>query len=441
MALGARLIKNTAMLTASSLLVRIIGLTFQVWLAGRIGSAGIGLFQLVMSVGMLGNTVAISGIRFAGTRLLSEELGAHRPGGVKRGMHRCLAYSVFFGTAACIILWCVAKPVGFLWIGDARTVLSLKIFACTLPFTAVNAAWSGYFTATGNIWKSAASSLAEEFGRVVLVVVFLSAAPADNITLSCAAIVSGGLAAEIFGFAVRLLLARGSMPRAENTGGASLRLTPRLLGIALPLAASAYARSSLSMLQNLLVPRGFRASGLSADRALADYGVIQGMVMPILFFPSCLLLALAELLVPELTEAQVQGRLEHIRGTTRSLLKKCFLFSAAVAGGLWLFAYPLGTAVYSSTEAGHFIRVFAPLVPVMYLDMVIDGCLKGLGQMLFSMAINILEAFLGVLLVMVILPAYALDGYIAILYFGEMLNFSLSLWRLRQVLQAKTRSA
>ncbi len=439
MALGRRLIRNTAMLTASSLLMRIIGLTFQVWLAGRIGAAGIGLFQLVMSVGMLANTVAISGIRFAGTRLLSEELGAHRPGGVKRGMQRCILYSLFFGVSSCIILWCSAKPLGFLWIGDARTVLSLRIFAFTLPFTALNAAWSGYFTAVGEIWKSALSGIAEELGRTVLVVALLSAAPADNITLSCAAIVSGGLAAEIFGLLVRLALSRRS--KLTDGGAPSPRLTPRLLGLALPLAVSAYARSSLSMLQNLLVPRGFRASGLSADRALADYGVIQGMVMPVLFFPSCLLLALAELLVPELTEAQVQDRLDHIRDLTSSLLKKCLLFSLGIAAVLWIFAHPLGNAIYRSPEAGHFIRVFVPLIPIMYLDMVIDGCLKGLGQMMFSMGINILEALLGVALVILLLPTFALDGYIAVLYIGELLNFALSLGRLRKVLQAKTRSA
>lgn len=440
MALGTRLIRNTAMLTASSLLMRIIGLIFQVWLAGRIGAAGIGLFQLVMSVGMLANTVAISGIRFAGTRLLSEELGAHRPGGVKHGMRRCILYALFFGLSSSVILLCCAKPLGFLWIGDGRTVLSLKIFAFTLPFTALNAAWSGYFTAVGEIWKSAVSGIAEEIGRTILVVAFLSAVPAGNITLSCAAIVSGGLAAEIFGTFVRLALAR-KIRFGEGRQPVSPRLTPRLLGIALPLAVSAYARSSLSMLQNLLVPRGFRASGLSADRALADYGIIQGMVMPIVFFPSCLLLALAELLVPELTEAQVQGRLDHIREMTSALLKKCLLFSLAICALLWAFAYPLGSAIYRNAEAGHFIRIFVPLIPIMYMDMVIDGCLKGLGQMMFSMGINILEALLGVILVISLLPTFALNGYIAVLYIGELLNFALSLGKLCSVLQPKTRSA
>ena len=77
-----RLVLNTILLTGSSILMRCIGMAFQAWLVGRIGAAGIGLYQLVMSVELLCITFAVSGIRFAVTRLVSEEIGRGRPGGV-----------------------------------------------------------------------------------------------------------------------------------------------------------------------------------------------------------------------------------------------------------------------------------------------------------------------------------------------------------------------
>ena len=73
-----RLIVNTALLAGASILMRCIGMVFQAWLAGRIGAAGIGLYQLVMSVELLATTFAISGIRFAATRLVAEEIGLGR---------------------------------------------------------------------------------------------------------------------------------------------------------------------------------------------------------------------------------------------------------------------------------------------------------------------------------------------------------------------------
>ena len=133
-----------------------------------------------------------------------------------------------------------------------------------------------------------------------------------------------------------------------------------------------------------LVPRGLKAAGYSANSALSGYGVIQGMVLPIVFFPSCIMSALAELIVPELTEAQVQNDSRGIKNAVRELLRMSLLFSAAVAAFMFVFADKLGVAVYNSREAGEYIRLLAPLVPIMYTDMTVDGCLKGLGQQVWT---------------------------------------------------------
>ncbi|MEG1404236.1 MAG: hypothetical protein RSC52_01910, partial [Oscillospiraceae bacterium] len=112
-----KLMHDTVFLTGSSLLMRSIGLLFQMWLVSRIGAAGVGLYGLVGSVDFLAATLAISGIRFASTRLISEEIGLGRVGGIGRAMKLCFAYSLFFGFSAFAILYFTAEPIGFLWVG------------------------------------------------------------------------------------------------------------------------------------------------------------------------------------------------------------------------------------------------------------------------------------------------------------------------------------
>ena len=63
------------MLTVVNLLLRFAGTSFHVYLSGRIGAAGIGLLQLVMSVGSLAMVAGIGGIRTATIYLTAEELG------------------------------------------------------------------------------------------------------------------------------------------------------------------------------------------------------------------------------------------------------------------------------------------------------------------------------------------------------------------------------
>lgn len=428
-----RLIMNTALLTGSSLAMSAISMAFQVWLAARIGSAGIGLYQLVLSVAFLCTTFAVSGIRFAATRLVSEELGHERSWSVAAAMRRCFAYSLFFGLCAMAVLFSFAEPIGFLWIGDARTVRSLKLIAFSMPFMSLSSVMSGYFTACGRVWKPTVVHLGEQLITIGFVAFFLTHSPAGDIEKNCAAVMLGNVCGDAISFVCMLLFYLTDRHSVRDYSAQKLKLTSRMLKVALPLAVSAYARSALSTLEHLLVPRGLKAAGFSADRALSGYGVIQGMVLPILSFPACILMALAELIIPELTEAQVRGNEGDISKTVSSLIKKGLGYSSAVALVLFIFADKLGVRIYSSPEAGDYLRLLAPLIPIMYTDMVADGCLKGLGQQLWCMGINLLDALLGVLLVWQVLPVFALKGYICIIYFNECLNFALSIMRLGKV--------
>ena len=119
--------KNAAVLTASSLVMRLLGMVWQIWLAGRLGAVGIGLLGLVMSVGFFFSTAAVSGIRFAVTRLLSEELGRGREGSVGAVIFSAGMYAAFFGAAAAAGLWLLSPVIAGRWIGDMRTAAALRL--------------------------------------------------------------------------------------------------------------------------------------------------------------------------------------------------------------------------------------------------------------------------------------------------------------------------
>lgn len=434
--LKKKLLYNTALLTASSLAMSCIGMAFNVWLAGRIGTAGIGLYELVISVVNLCATFAISGIRFATTRLISEEIGLENTDGIRDMMRRCLGYGAFFGLAAAAVIYFLAEPIGFLWIGDGRTVRSLRLCALSMPCISMCSSLSGYFTACGRVWKSALVHLIEQLVCIASVAFFLSLVSAGDIEKSCTAVIKGHVTADITSFLLMLLAYISDRASHYSECSADGKPMKRILRIAVPLAISAYARSALTTFQHLLVPRGLREAGYSADSALSGYGIIQGMVLPILLFPSCIVGVVSNLIVPELTGSQVQNDTEAIRSTVKRLLGLSIGFSCAVAAFMFIFADKLGIVIYDNREAGHFIRLLAPLVPLMYIDMSVDGCLKGLGQQVWSMGINVLESLVGLLLIRTYLPLYALKAYIGIIYFTELFNFVLSAGRLKRVITA-----
>lgn len=433
--LNSNLARNTALLTASTLVMRLLGLMYQVWLAGRIGGAGIGLFQLVLSAGMLFSTLAVSGIRFATTRLLSEEAGLGRSGSSAAVLRRALLYAGFFGFASGLTLWFAAEPIGFLWVRDARTVRSLALFALSMPAVSFSSVFCGYFTAVGRIWKTAAEQFCEQLGRIALTALFLAHVPGGDLERCCSAVILAGVVIDYLGLLALWLLCRFDQKRHITAAQSCHGLTPRLLHIALPLAAAAYARSALNTFRQLLVPQCLRRSGLSANAALTGYGVIGGMAMPLILFPTAVLTALAELLVPDLTARQMAGNLAALRRRVWRMLGLSLGFSLFFSVFFFVSADWLGWLVYKDRGCALYIRLLAPLLPFLYTDIVTDGCLKGLGQMMSSMAYNIAEAALGLLLVELLVPRWGLAGYMAVLYVCEIFNFTLSLHRLWIVLR------
>ena len=91
---GSSIVRGTLLLTAANLLLRLAGMSFQVYLSGRIGAAGIGLLQLILSVKALSFTVGSAGIRTCAMYLSAEEFGRGRPQGIHAVLAGCFQYSL-----------------------------------------------------------------------------------------------------------------------------------------------------------------------------------------------------------------------------------------------------------------------------------------------------------------------------------------------------------
>jgi len=433
---GRKILTNTLMLTLSSLAMRSIGMVFQVYLTKRIHATGIGLFGLIMSVYTLFTTLAISGIRFAATRLISEELAISPNGKLDKTVRTCLLYSLFFGSLATVLMLIFAEPIGLMWIKDQRSVLSLRVISISLPPLAMSAALSGYFTAVGRVYKSSISQFLEQLTRIVTVVVIYSIFGSDDVETSCAVIMLGGALGDFVSFTLQYTMYLFDRKR-YNAPRSSTKSLERTFRIAFPLALSAYCRTALSTLQQLLVPVGFQKAGYSSEKALADYGIIQGMVLPVITFPSALFYSFSEVIVPILTEAQMNKNQVRINSIVNRTLHLTLIIAFGIAGILFRYSYELGNLFYGINDVGKYIRILSLLMPIMYLDSITDGLLRGLGEHMYNMWVNISDAVISVIFVYTLLPKWAINAYLFIICFTEIFNFFLSIHRLAKISKIK----
>lgn len=437
-----RFAANAAIMGGVSIFMRLISVAFNAYAANTVGAEGMGVYSLITSVYIFAVTLATSGINLAVTRLVSEELAHGNERGAICAVRKCVSYSLIFGFLAAALMFSLARPIGERILCDERTVRSLRALSVSLPFIALSNVLAGYFNAVRRISKSASASVAEQFVKIGITVLFLQMIMPRTVEHSCLSLVLGTSISEGLSFIYlaffyfydkkkHLSAKKGSIPQG---------LSSRMLRISLPIAASAYLRSALVTVEHILIPFGLRRFGAGQKEALASYGTIHGMVFPLIFFPSAVTSTFASLIVPELSELSAKyGKRDahHIKYVVSRAITMTVMFGTLCAGVFILFSEPLGMLVYKSAEAARYIGVFAVLIPLMYLDTAVDGMLKGLNEQLASMKYNIIDAAISVFLVYTLLPKMGIWGYVVCVFATELVNDVLSLSRLLKVTGVK----
>lgn len=424
--------QNVGLLTAANLLMRGVSMVFQVYLTAQVGAAGLGLLQLIMTVNLFAMTLGTSGLRVAALYLSAEEYGLRRFGGVRQAMAWCLSAGLVLSALVGGAMAALAEPLALSVVGDVRAVLSLRLLGLTLPLTALSAILSGCFTACGQVRRLVAVEIGDKVATVGLTMVLLQRGVAGDLAHACAAIVGGNALAAAGSVAVLLVLLARWL-RSLDGGETAPGMGRRLLGITVPVALNDYLRSGLGTLEQFLIPWGLARSGGSHTRAMADYGTIHGMVFPVLMFPCTVLYAVADVLVPELARCRAQKNQARTERLVGRCLRLGLLYGTAVAGFLWVLSRPLGQLLYRSDDAGRYLRLFAPTILMLYLDCIVDGMHKGLGQQVYCVRVNTFTSLLDVALLFLLLPRWGIAGYYVSFLVSHGVNFYLSMRRLAEL--------
>lgn len=449
MSSGRRFILNGVVLALSGIIFRTVAVSFNAYISARIGAEGMGLYSLVMSVYGLAVTFAASGVNLAAVRL-SAELDDTDSSKMRAVMRRVFLYGALFGFASMFVLFVSAGVIGRGLLADERCVISLRAMAFSMPLISVSAAMAGYFSGVGRAYKNALIGAIEQAWRIVFVIAGIVVFAGKGIKWACFALVCGQTAAEvvsaIFAYAFYTFDRRKRFERkacgsvsSGRGAGAGASAFSRVVSIALPVALGSYVRQGFTTAEHIAIPWGLKKNGSGSTSALECYGVLQGMALPLVLYPSAVIAAFTGLLVPELARISDGKHPELIKRTAESAVKISLVFSVGAAGVFSLYGYELGRSIYSSGEAGRYVRMLAPLVPMMFLDTTVDSILKGLDQQIYTMKVNIIDSIVSLICVLFLVPRMGIVGYIAVIYMSEAVNAALSIERMLRVTGVKLR--
>ncbi len=420
-------------MTGSALLTRTLGMGFRVYMSNTIGSGGIGLYQLICSLYFFCVTFSTSGITLIATRTVTECFARGESGRGRRYISLCLYSALAMSAVSSAVLYIFSDLICEVILGDIRAALSLRVMALGLPFLALSACFRGYFFARRKAYITASEQLLEQIAEIAVFAAIAGIFAPMGTEYACCAVAIGASSAEFISFIYTYILYKRDVGKfsvlKEGAGGFFKKAA--LIGA--PVTLSSTVRTGFSAAENVLIPRGLTAYGHSPEAALSKYGIISGMAMPLLTFPSAFLLSFSTLMIPELADAAATLKKNSIRFMTEKVLRFALIFSAPAAAVFFCFADSIGNMLFSEPGVNIYIRVLAPIVPLFYLDSVIDGMLKGLNEQLHYLTYNTADSVVRVILISILLPLFGLRGLIAVFFISGIFNTGLSLMRLIKV--------
>ncbi|UVI28089.1 stage V sporulation protein B [Paenibacillus spongiae] len=393
-------IKGALILLAAGVVNRILGFVPRIALPRIIGAEGVGLYQLGYPFLIVLLTLITGGIPLAVAKWIAE---AETNGDQKRVKHIFRAAMGFTVTISVIF------TALFLWLGpwitrtlmtDPRVYQTFLSMSPMLIIVGISSVYRGYFQGKQNMVPTAVSQTVETLFRIAFQLLLAVWLLPYGLAWAAAGAMLGVVAGEIAGLAILLWQYKRSKRHETGSAGIPVEQTPpaiatkqagkkqperqpvlrRLIGLSVPVTASKMIGSISYLLESILTARALAAAGVATGLATAQYGSLQGMIIPILLLPTALTYSLAVSLVPSLSEAAAQGNRALIHKRLHQSMRLALVTGAPFVVVMTLFAEPICRILYNHADIAPMLLWMAPIGIFIYLQAPLQASLQALNK-------------------------------------------------------------
>lgn len=424
------LLRGTFILTITGLTTRFIGFFYRIFLSHTFGENGVGLYQLIFPVFALGFSLTSAGIELALSRCVAKYIALNNKKRAREMLYTSLILTLLFSCAATLLLQKYSFPISkyFLQNEDACELLILMSYA--FPFAAVHSCIVGYYFGLKSTRIPALSQLFEQIFRVASVFLlykFCITYPMDfNISIAVTGLIIGEIASSMFClYAVTGKLLPGRLPSLSLQ--TFFHCAGELVRFSLPVTASRVLLNLLQSIEAVSIPVSLITYGLSETDALSTYGVLTGMALPCILFPSAITNSISTMLLPTVSEIRTLNDRRTLNSIVRKTVSSCTLLGVLCCISFLLLGNLAGRILFDSVMAGKFIITLAWMCPFLYTNNTLLSIINGIGKTLISFFINTLNLAIRILSVLLIIPIHGIYGYLIGLLLSQIFVFLCSI--------------
>ena len=188
--------------------------------------------------------------------------------------------------------------------------------------------------------------------------------------------------------------------------------TRNLLAMAAPLTANRVILNLFSSYENIMIPNRLRLFGYEFSDALSVYGILTGMTMSVVMFPSVITNSVSVLLLPAISEAKAAGDDALIRRTLKKTIESCLSLGFLATLAFLFTGDFLGNFLFGNALAGTFITTLGWICPFLYLGSTLSSILHGLGFPGLTFVLNLISCGIRILFVLFAVPVFGIKSYL-----------------------------
>lgn len=417
---------GTFILTVTGLLSRFIGFFYRIFLSKVFGAEGMGIYQLISPVLALSFSLTVSGMQTAISKYVASETTTHDYKTSFRTLWIGFLLSMSLSFGCMFFIYGFSDWIAVMFLMEKRTAPLLRIIALSIPMATVHSCINGYFYGIKKTAIPALSQLAEQVIRVgsVYLIYYICSQRGMEPTISFAVVglVIGESASMLV--SVLAILYRAfhvfdpqktssvSSFRGYTLAGNYQQITRNLLGLAVPLSSNRIIINILQSIESIFIPNKLMAYGLNHADALGVYGVLTGMSLPLILFPSAITNSISVLLLPIVSEADANGNHHTVTKTIFTSIKYCLLLGFGCTAFFLLTGRFAGKFLFDSELAGSFILTLSFICPFLYIASTLNSILNGLGKTGLTFAYSIISLLVRLLFVFFAIPTWGIKGYL-----------------------------
>lgn len=419
-----KLLRGAVILTAAGFISRIMGFFFRIFLSHAFGEENVGLYQLIFPFYALCLSLSTAGIQTALSRMTAEKVSLGKTNEAKSTLTIALGLTLLISFAEIFLIQKKADFIAVSFLGDGRCTDLLMIISYAIPCAAVHSCICGYFLGLQNTKLPAVSQLLEQSVRILSVVLLFSVTLKNkdipSIHLAAAGITAGEFVSALF--SVHTLSRHQDLLRSFSSRTV-VRDLRELLGLSLPLTANRTVVTLLQSIEAVSIPASLKLYGLSGADALSLYGVLTGMALPCILFPSAVTNSIGTVLMPAVSATSTTGNHTAVVHLLKKAAGGCFILGLTCCLFFLFFGRFIGSLLFHSSDAGKFIITLAWICPFLYTNNALISAINGYGKTTSTFLINACGLLVRIGSVFLVIPRFGIQGYLWGLLISQLFVF------------------